>query len=80
MSVFTKHPNQERVEALEIKTRLIREKGGLYHSSNRQDEWMCDCGVFGKGGTECWCCGNTEIEYQVTPRFGGGAQNFQWEN
>lgn len=81
MSIFTANIERlSKVSDLEEQTRKVREKGGLFHQTNPKDAWMCDCGVFGKGGSVCWACGSTEIEFHVTPRFGGGAHTCQWED
>lgn len=60
------------VDSLKIKeARLV---GAMYHPSNPRDSWYCDCGVFGRGETECWSCGASELNWQWVPRFGGGVQ------
>jgi hypothetical protein len=73
----TKLSNKEKLLDLEIKIKLARINGAMYHPTNPIDAWYCDCGVFGRGrDTECWACGRSENElfFQWIPRFGGGAQ------
>ena len=54
--------------------------GALYHPTNPFDAWFCrSCHVFGRGGGSCWCCGDSAVERQWVPRFGGGAETVTWE-
>ena len=78
MSVFTKQSDEEKrrkVDDLAERMTKARIAGGLYHPTNHPETWMCEqCGVFGRGGTKCWACDSTDIEFQIIPRFGGGVQ------
>lgn len=67
--------NQEKLQELDIKIKHARSMGALYHPTNPKNAWYCECGVFGKAEEECWNCGNTELNWQYIPRFGGGAQH-----
>ena len=67
-------------EQLDQKMKEARSKGALYHLTNPPDAWFCnECGVFGKGFSECWSCGSTNLEFQFVPRWGGGAQTVSSE-
>ena len=68
------------IKILEERMASARAKGGLFHATNPGDAYMCfSCGVFGRGGTECWSCESTEIEFQIVPRFGGGSSTVSFE-
>lgn len=66
--------NQEKLKNLEENIKLARINGAMYHPTNPTDAWYCTCGTFGRGETECWFCGNTDLNWQWVPRFGGGVQ------
>jgi hypothetical protein len=61
-------PTAALTEARELHQPLPEEgsNGGLTH-------------VFGRGGGSCWCCGDSAVERQWVPRFGGGAETVTWE-
>lgn len=57
-----------------------RTHGAMFHLTNSSDNWYCIyCGVFGKGGTKCWCCGSKDVKMKWLPRWGGGAQHQMFE-
>ena len=69
-----------RLAELEETIREARSVGALYHPTNPFDAWFCrGCHVFGRGGGSCWCCGDSGVERQWVPRFGGGAETVTWE-
>ena len=69
-----------RLAELEETIREARAVGALYHPTNPFDAWFCrSCHVFGRGGGTCWCCGDSTVERQWVPRFGGGAETVTWE-
>ncbi len=69
-----------RLAELEETIREARSVGALYHPTNPFDAWFCrSCHVFGRGGGSCWCCGDSAVERQWVPRFGGGAETVTWE-
>jgi hypothetical protein len=69
-----------RLAELEETIREARAVGALYHPTNPFDAWFCrTCHVFGRGGGVCWCCGDSAVERQWVPRFGGGAETVTWE-
>lgn len=59
---------------LDEQIKHAKSNGALYHPTNPKDAWFCVCGVFGRGGSECWSCESQDIYWQYVPRFGGGAQ------
>lgn len=66
--------NQEKLLELDEKIKHARSVSALFHPTNPIDAWHCDCGVFGRQETECWACGNDELDWQYIPRFSGGTQ------
>lgn len=69
-----------RLAELEETIREARSVGALYHPTNPFDAWFCrSCNVFGRGSGSCWCCGDSAVERQWVPRFGGGAETVTWE-